>query len=264
MTTFQNYKTITKPSVLILGPPGTGKTTIMAMCGRIHIVELDNNIDGPFRYIAANKLMSQASFDIPLLDKDQKPVIWSKQWQAIKDSIINTCAADPTIEAIGLDSMTALVDCAMNEVRNIQKKKEDALIEGWNDWTLFVSLMRQFVTKLKLHGKTVVVAAHVTYREDKITDTLMTFIKCPSQFRDEIAGLFSECWLTCIDERIESGKARYVRTIKTVPGPRQAPLGLKTSLGLPDKMDLDLTKVRDLILKAAAFEAPKPFVARSS
>ncbi len=254
-TSFSNFKSATKPAILIAGPPGTCKTTISSMIGTPHIVELDNNIDGPFRYIAKSGLPCKAQFSVPHIKPDGTLVPRQDRWKAMTDAINQNRKDHPECDTDVIDSLTSLVAVALDQVRVLQKKKigdpergiaDDAISQP--DWGVFGGLMTQFLLTMRASGRTLVLLAHLKYETDEIDKIIKQCIACPGQTGDTISGLFTDVWLTGWEERGTGASRVQVPVIRTVPsGIRESRLGLKSGLQLPTKFDVDLSKINQLV-----------------
>lgn len=265
----------TKPAVLICGPPGTGKTVLTLCFPRPYVIEIDNNLDGPMKFLADRKLLPLVKYDMAHLDDEDKLLPPDKVWMTLGRRL-NAAMRDPTIDTIVIDSLTALVDLMMDEVRRVtimsgdqnapklaDATKADLFTESpqerpvggtyrIQDWGTFLTFCRKFFTKLRLTNKLVVVTAHIDLDKLEGSTVYQHFIKVPSSYKNEIAGQFTDCWYTEIETRNKptgqnSATQEAVWTITTVPMPGMKALGLKSCLGLKPKQDVDLPALIKLL-----------------
>lgn len=259
------YKSTSKPAILIIGPPGTAKTTtVLGAFPRPLVIEIDNNISGAAKFLTDEKIdLSQILLDIPHLKADGTLVPRQDRWRTMTTNLKNALEKDNKesggdftkmkIQTIFVDSLTGLLEYALDEVRRQQGRaigdddkgtKDDPL--QIQDWGAFGALMRHFFIKLRATNRILAVSGHTVTDKDDLGGFLKQFINCPGKFREEIAGLFTECWKTSIEKVGED----FVRMITTVPTPsaRDDSLGLKSALRLGNKFKVDYKKINQALL----------------
>lgn len=251
-SSFSNFKETTKPAILIIGPPGTGKTVLAAMLGKPHIIELDNNIGGAFSYLASIKADCKASFSVPHIKADGTLVDRAQRWKAMNDSINEAVKGD--CDTIVIDSLSSLIEVALDEVRRQQGRKIGDPTNGQKDeplqiqdWGAFGGLLRQWFIRLRASGKTLIVIGHVTVDKDELTGILQQFINLPGKFSQEISGLFTEVWNTEIREERVGNETKYLYFIRTRPTPAQRALGLKSGNQLASSVQVDFAQLNKLL-----------------
>jgi DNA polymerase III delta prime subunit len=243
MNSFSTFKKSSLPSILFVGEPGTGKTATSAMIGRPLIVDLDNNVSGAFSYLASVNAPCKADFIVPHLTETGEQVPRGKRWKAMNDSIIESIAKAKAEKnpytTLVVDSCSSFIEIILDEVRRLQGRKISDLFKGIadeplkiQDWGVFKGLFREWVLRLKASGLVFILTAHMNVEKDEMTGIQMFFINVPGQFRNEIAGLFSECWISTITEEKKDSKISYRYEIRTRPGPGQKSLGLKSGIQL--------------------------------
>lgn len=285
MPSFRSYSTDTKPAVLIIGPPGSGKSCIAAAFPKPYIVECDNNIDGVIDHFARENLpIDDIWFDVPHINPDGTLVPPANRYIEMGKRINAHLKDHPETETIVIDSLTTLNNYIMDEVRRVtlihddkapdmadpptkdgsgffwQNLKDRTFDETWRvqDWGSFVNLLIKFFTTLRSTGRNVVVTAHTEEDQTKDAQAGRTdaswrkFIACPGKFKSQIAGYFTDAWYTEVGNRVikdKDGKEvrKFFRTITTVPITELKELGLKTALNLPTKFEVDLKEIASLI-----------------
>jgi len=254
MQSFATYKSTVKPSVLILGAPGSGKTTLATMLGRCHVIELDNNIEGPFTYLTSIGAPCRATFDLPMVDAAGKLISRESRWSAMNKCIEAAVKADPTIDTLVIDGLTSLVDIALDEVRRQMKRAFGNPVAGTpdaplqiQDWGCFAKLMVEWLTKLRASGLVLVVTAHTNVEKDDMAGYLKHFIAVPGQLRNTIAGMFTECWKCSVKNVGTGDTAHYDYFINTVGTSTEDALGLKSGRQIKPNTKVDFAALNKLL-----------------
>lgn len=250
---FSNFKETSRPAILLAGPPGTGKTVTLSMLGTPFIIELDNNHAGAFNFLQSIKADCKATVSVPFIRDDGTIVPRAERWKAM-NAAITAGLSNPLCTTLGIDSLSALIEIGLDEVRRQQNRKIGDPVKGEKDeplqiqdWGAFKGLMRQWFINLRAAGKVLVVTAHITTYKDELTGILQEFINFPGQFAEEIAGLFTEVWLTDIEEKRNGSTVEYIYTIRTRPQPSQRKIGLKSGIQLPPKVPVDFANLNKLL-----------------
>ena len=249
-TSFTSFKKSALPSILFIGEPGTGKTATAAMIGKPLVVDLDNNIAGAFQYLQSINAPCKAEVIVPHIDDDGELIPRGKRWKAMNDAIVIALKAAKEAKTpfttLVVDSASSLIEIMLDEVRLQAKRKIGDLLKGIpddplqiQDWGLFKGLFREWVLRLKSQGLVLILTAHMNVEKDELSGIQMFFVNIPGQFRNEIAGLFSECWIATVAEEKKDAKVSYKYEIRTRPGPGQKALGLKSGIQLDARTPVD-------------------------
>lgn len=275
MKSAQEYELEISKSILILGPPGSGKTVLATSFPGAYVLNIDNNLAGPIRWKRANSLDANFKFDdIMSIDdpadlkaagaKDSDipapkagtitvPRIWRYRLAA---AYIEAAAADPSVETIIIDSLTTFNQVIMDEVRRQYKVPiAETLGTGltrtvdirddkkhWAIWDGYLALSRNLIWELKASGKRLICVGHVTTSEDE-QGVLQKFIAVPGQLREQIAGFFEEVWLIEVNSKMKAGQTQPQRIVKTQPDANERALGLKSAAQLKPKFELDFDEL---------------------
>ncbi len=242
---------------LLVGNPGTGKTTLCTQLPNAIIFEIDNNLSGPMNECKRQGLPMDCEVEIPHIKPDGTLVPRIDRYLRLSDLV---CAAilNPAYKTIVIDSLTTLCDYIFDEVRRQNKKKignpmpttktESTIDENLSlpDWGHFMALLRHLITTCKASGKLFVLTAHTMTDKDEMAGYLKTYISMPTSMKENIAGYFDEVILLT---KVEDKDRKAQIKIQTVPGNglRQESLGLKSAIGLENGSTLDFTKLKQLL-----------------
>lgn len=217
-------------SLLLIGPPGGGKTTLMLQFPLPGVIDVDMNMQGPVSRLA--KLNPDFAFEydtVPLDDKGaQVPLhLQLDRLHLILDAMI----ASPKVKTVGLDGLTAINHIAINHVlfKSGKAEMERSL------WIPFRQEIMRIITKLKNCGKTSILLCHEEFKtkEDKGVETIIK--RSPamdSKIKDYFAGFFTDMY-RCQQLPAPGNTSKFILTTR--------PSGvdeLKTSCGMPAEVDV--------------------------
>lgn len=255
MKSTTNY---TQPTSIIgLGAPGTGKTTFFCQFPKPFVLDVDNNLAGPLRWLRLHNRVPNVFYGNPYTDDKDIPLPRDK-WYSRAAELLHEACTSPDVETIIIDSLTSFVDLAMVEVRRQQGRKLgdfsmsnkasksfDEPLE-LRDWGAFFSLMKLYIFSLKGTGKTIIFTGHLRSEPDSISGIVRQSIACPGQMADVIAGFFSEVWL--FESSVDPKTKEELRNLRTFPTSAQnQAIGLKSSSGIVSGEKLDPDKVLKLL-----------------
>lgn len=252
-------------SVIALGAPGTGKTTFLCQFPKPFILDCDNNLSGPLRWLKEHNQSNEIFYGNPFEDEEGK-VIPREQWYPRASTLLQEACDSPLIETVIVDSLTSFVDIAMTEVLRQQGRKIGAAFDFKNkssksfdepmqiqDWGAFFGLMKQIVFRLKATGKMIIYTGHIANELDSASGMIRQCIACPGKFADVMSGFFSEVWL--FESFVDSKTKEERRTLRTFPQSKQMEsLGLKSSVGIKSGEALDPQHVLSLMFPPKQLE----------
>lgn len=251
----------TPPAILLIGPPGGRKTTLLMQFPGVWIGDCDLNLRGPERFIREgtkdlsgkviyqplNPNLSYSSDTIPL-DDDGKSVDKTKCYDRLITKL-DIAVKTPEIKTVVVDSMTTVNEFIIQKILGAQKRED---MEK-RDWTPFKSkFMDLLYSHLRNSGKTVIVTVHETILEDVTINSRTVVGYTPSvngKIKDFFGGFFTDVW-RCEVRQVPTtptnpeGLESCMTTLPTTKSPY-----LKNSLGLPKEMKADYKLIETYLNK---------------
>lgn len=237
-------------SLLLLGAPKVGKTTLATQFPRPYIIDLDGNMGGPADYIQREKLKLDVQWDTVNVDESGKTVPRPARYDRFYKLFVGAMQS-PNFDTIVFDSTTTLNEVLMDRVRVLQgrpiapppspepSRVKDGQLEI-QDWGAFAGLWYNLIMDAKAYGKHLIFNSHTVI--DKGADGVVReTINIPGKTAGYMPGLFSDVWMLTKEEKYVGGKATTVRFIQQSPADSsQRLLGLGTSAWTDAKKELDL------------------------
>lgn len=241
--------TAPRGNLLILGTPGTGKTTLLSMLTKSgYILECDGNIKGPANFLQRNKLVSGCEFVIPHINDDGTVVPHAQRWDRMC-TLGSAALNNPAYDMVAVDSLLTFNDYAMDKVRVLNKKRPTTdAVPGEQismpDWGTFYALVKNFIIGFKAgsRDKLTVFTAHIETDKDEMGGFLKYFAAIPGALKNQLAGLFDEVWKLSSEDK--GGVQKHY--VQTAPALREEALGLKSSLGLGTKQEINFDTLHQL------------------
>ncbi len=193
--------------ILLMGLPGSRKTTLMLQFPDIHVWNCDNNLDGPVLALTkgikgvCDPILPNLSFtyDNIRLDDNDKPLDISACFDRLCDKL-TLAATDPVYQrrkCFGLDSLSHVNEFIIRKVLKLRGKPSMEI----NLWTDFASgAYTLIVAKLEQLNKPIICTCHEErlYESDKenimkkqITEINPLF---SGRVGDNIGAYFSDVW----------------------------------------------------------------------
>lgn len=217
-------------SILLIGPPGGGKSTLAMQFPNVLIMDCDENLDGP--ELINRKLTPSLSWSYESIRTDDsgKPLPVETCYDRLVTAL-STAANYSQIKTIAVDGLTHVNEFIIRKVLSEQGNKQ---VMEPHYWTPFKSkTYNLLVAKLRGAGKTTICTCHesiLTEIDDKKIgkETIIGYRPAyQGAIVDYFGGFFTDMW-RCYSQGAPGNKQEFVLTVS-----RTAKSDfLKNSLGL--------------------------------
>lgn len=231
MTPSSAYRPEQSFSLLLQGPPKTGKTCLAIQFPVPYFLEADRNL----RSAQAAFPDKTFFFDYPDVDAEGRELPDERRWERMV-FLVKAACADPTIRTIVLDSMTPIGRYLEDYVVSQGGTGKDLKVGGvkvmdLSLWRPYKILMAKLIEMIKATKKLVIVIVHDSDTEDKTDGRIKHRPLVGGQMKDTIYSLFTDVWRT--DVELIGTDVKYI--VQAAPISRCE--SLMSTLGLPPKFE---------------------------
>lgn len=219
-------------SILLIGPPGGGKSTLALQFPNVGVVDVDRNLDGP-----VNRLMKvipdyTIKWDTAHLAKDgQKVKSLDLVWERAKE-ITDDMLADEWVKTVVFDGLTMADDVLYEYVLRKQNQSEMRI----QDWVMFRAEMIRVIMKCRTANKTFIMICHEEPQLNLKGDTIRLVPSFRSKVSNFFGGFFTDMYRCvcqpCAKDKDHPQGVRF--DLYTIP---TALSELKNSMMMPDKVE---------------------------
>lgn len=225
--------------ILLMGPPGSRKTTLMLQFPDIHVLDCDRNLDGPDRFLRqVRKLPLTYTYDDIRTDDSGNPVDIDQCYNRVCDKLklFKIQAEYKARKTVGVDSLSHVNEFIIRHVLKGQGKARKEYEMEARDWSPFKSYAYVLlVSRLEETNKTIICTCH----EIKLTQPDPTNIMTQTvigyepffqgKVGDTLGAFFTDVWRLTV----KNGPGGKLETwLQVQPSPKLDII--KNSVGFPD------------------------------
>lgn len=220
-------KTANPKAILLIGPPGGGKTTLSLQFPNAGVVDIDRNLDGPIKRLMKLDPKFEIRFDCAYQTSDGKSLPLADVWRratVITDEMLK----DEWVKTIVIDGLTMADDALYEHVLKAQNVSDMRI----QDWVTFRAELIRLIMKCRAATKTFVMLCH----EEPQIDDKGNVIRYVPSFRSKVSnffgGFFTDMWrctaVPCSVDKLHPDGVKFC--LNTLPTSRSE---LKNSLVMP-------------------------------
>lgn len=229
MPTIDHYTSDSHIRLLLQGESGAGKTTKALQFPGVWVIDCDQNLGGPLRYLRENNLPLPLGYDKVDIKDDGTVVPENMRWQRVSDLLSDIGKrAGPELKTVVFDSMSKLADYNKAHVLRVNQTKTAGMEQ--TSWGFFYSNWIKLVGTVTTAKVNVVFTAHDKIDKDELDGSTRIFLNVQGQFQAVAGSLFTDVWHAEV-KNIGGVEPKYQWNVRTIQDYRHA--GLKNSLGLP-------------------------------
>lgn len=224
--------TPSNPTILLVGPAGAGKTTFMTRFGRVFIIDVDGNLNGPAK-VARAEGRDLNLIEFAQLHRDEKGAAVPPLQQFQRFNNLFIAAAQRTdLDAIGITSTTTLATVVANEVKRQLNKGVDYTFEI-RDWGKYLAVWEHIITTCRTLPTPVLLDGHWEGNKDDVSGAITYSLAIQGKASHRLPALFSDVLRFDVESVLEGGKMVSKYVVRSVQE-RLYP-GVKAALDVPEK-----------------------------
>lgn len=216
-------------SLLLVGPPKSGKTILALHFPKPYVLDCDDNLGGPVRFLRKYR-PDVAEFTYDSVVRTEKEVIAPEQQWKRAVALVLDALRNPAYQTVIVDSLTTLDTMLQNHILFSDKPTEFAAgkakmaIQHYGE---FKRLMTAFIMRLTNSGKYIIIIAHEEVEKDAMDGSMNYRPAISGSLKDTIGALMTDIWRPYATPNA-IGQPEYF--VRTAPTPKHK---LGTSLDLP-------------------------------
>ena len=224
--------------ILLMGPPGSRKTTLGLQFPDVHVIDCDRNLDGPDKFLRANGHQNLSyTYDDIRGETDKIEECYNLVCDKLK--LFSVDESYKKRKTVFVDSLSHVNEFIIRHVLQLQGKKSKSYEMEPRDWSPFKSFAYiLLVARLEETKKTVLCTAHEISltRPDPQNIMMQQVIGVEPFFQgkvgDTIGAFFGDVWRLEV-RQVVGGYATILQTQATPKCQH-----LKNSLSMPPEVDV--------------------------
>ena len=230
--------------ILLMGPPGSRKTTLGLQFPGVHVLDCDRNLDGPDRFIRSS-LNKELSYTYDSIRQDDKgseiPIEDCYNRVCDKLKMFKTDPSYRERNTVFLDSLSHVNEFIIRHVLRMQGKTSRVGEMEARDWSPFKSAAYVLlVSRLEETGKTILCSCHenkvydAPSKENMMNPSVKEYEPMfQGKIGESLGAFFTDVWRL----QVELGGAGKQETWLYTDKMSKCDM-LKNSVGMPAKLDI--------------------------
>ena len=226
-------------SILLLGPPGSGKTTLAMQFPDVHFIDCDRNLDGPERYVRTIKPSLTYTYDSIMVTDDNQEVKVEDRYDRLRAKLVE--ARTLPCQTVVIDTMTMVNEYI---IRKVLKQQGQSAMRPMDYQPMKSFYWELLVSGIRSMGKTTIVTCHEIIMTEPDSKQIMKENivgykpSVTGGIADYFGGFFTDIW-RCETSPTPRGTSYIIRTNKTTKSP-----DLKSSMGLPAELPANYEEIK--------------------